>query len=203
MGTRHLIAVYKDGQPKIAQYGQWDGYPTGQGYGVFLFLTELMSSPNKLPAFTEKVSELTFHTEESYLAILKEYWEKDGDGFCLSYGSPEKAYWDEHMRHLSRDAGSDILQIVMDSKVPLVLQNNIDFAGDGLFCEWAYVIDLDSERFEVYMGGSKSPREGRFVNAADPTAEYPAVGLVAKFKFNEFPLLTIDEFYARIGSVAY
>ena len=31
MGTRNLTAVYLDGQYKVAQYGQWDGYPEGQG----------------------------------------------------------------------------------------------------------------------------------------------------------------------------
>lgn len=27
MGTRHLTAVVIDGDYKVAQYGQWDGYP--------------------------------------------------------------------------------------------------------------------------------------------------------------------------------
>lgn len=36
MGTRNLTAVYLDGQYKVAQYGQWDGYPEGQGNGTHL-----------------------------------------------------------------------------------------------------------------------------------------------------------------------
>jgi len=32
MGTRHLSMAYnKGGEVKVAQYGQWDGYPEGQG----------------------------------------------------------------------------------------------------------------------------------------------------------------------------
>lgn len=31
MGTRNLTAVYLDGEYKIAQYGQWDGYPKDKG----------------------------------------------------------------------------------------------------------------------------------------------------------------------------
>lgn len=38
MGTRHLIAAVIDGEYKIAQYGQWDGDPEGQGLTVLDFL---------------------------------------------------------------------------------------------------------------------------------------------------------------------
>jgi len=27
MGTRHLTMVIQNKEPKVAQYGQWDGYP--------------------------------------------------------------------------------------------------------------------------------------------------------------------------------
>ena len=38
MGTRHLIIVKSEGKTKVAQYGQWDGYPTGQGKDIAIFL---------------------------------------------------------------------------------------------------------------------------------------------------------------------
>lgn len=40
MGTRHLISVVLDGEYKIAQYGQWDGYPSGQGQAIVDFLLD-------------------------------------------------------------------------------------------------------------------------------------------------------------------
>lgn len=42
MGTRHLIAVQIDGKYPVAQYGQWDGYPDGQGLKVLTFLRDEM-----------------------------------------------------------------------------------------------------------------------------------------------------------------
>ena len=42
MGTRNLTAVYLDGQYKVAQYGQWDGYPEGQGITALTFLRDKM-----------------------------------------------------------------------------------------------------------------------------------------------------------------
>ena len=60
MGTRHLICVVKDNEYKIAQYGQWDGYPEGQGLVVLRFLTKEMD--RKL--FESKIDELSWITEE-------------------------------------------------------------------------------------------------------------------------------------------
>ena len=40
MGTRHLILVYYKHRYHIAQYGQWDGYPAGQGLTVLEFVSD-------------------------------------------------------------------------------------------------------------------------------------------------------------------
>ena len=44
MGTRNLTAVYIDGEYKVAQYGQWDGYPEGQGLTALHFLRDEMDA---------------------------------------------------------------------------------------------------------------------------------------------------------------
>ena len=44
MGTRNLTAVYIDGEYKVAQYGQWDGYPEGQGMTALTFLRDKMDT---------------------------------------------------------------------------------------------------------------------------------------------------------------
>ncbi len=38
MGTRHLICVFYKCRFVVAQYGQWDGYPEGQGVTLMKFL---------------------------------------------------------------------------------------------------------------------------------------------------------------------
>lgn len=39
MGTRNLtMVISQEGEKKVAQYGQWDGYPSGVGASVLAFL---------------------------------------------------------------------------------------------------------------------------------------------------------------------
>ena len=42
MGTRHLIFIQLNGEYKLSQYGQWDGYLEGQGLDVLNFLRTIM-----------------------------------------------------------------------------------------------------------------------------------------------------------------
>lgn len=38
MGTRNLTIVHSNGEYKVAQYGQWDGYPEGLGVQLLKYL---------------------------------------------------------------------------------------------------------------------------------------------------------------------
>ncbi|OBT59797.1 hypothetical protein VE03_10541, partial [Pseudogymnoascus sp. 23342-1-I1] len=38
LGTRNLVFVYYQSRFVLAQYGQWDGYPEGQGFTILAFL---------------------------------------------------------------------------------------------------------------------------------------------------------------------
>ena len=118
MGTRHLICVFKDGEYKVAQYGQWDGYPEGQGVCILEFLN-------------------SWDRDKFEKNVLTTQWLEDHEWDVCKYP------------HLSRDVGADILKKVEQER-GLKLYNQIDFARDSLMCEWAYVIDLDTNKFEIY-----------------------------------------------------
>ena len=60
--------------------------------------------------------------------------------------------WRERYSRLSRNTAAGILQIVYDGEDGIELDNQIEFAQNGLYCEWAYLIDLDNNSFEVYRG---------------------------------------------------
>ena len=140
MGTRNLTAVYVDGEYKIAQYGQWDGYPEGQGKTCLNFAKKVLADKNSREAFADKVRACSWITNEEIDRINDEIRSAGIKNWAM--------VWPE----LSRDTCADILVLVEKSENGLKLQNNITFAADSLFCEWAWVIDLDAGTFETFKG---------------------------------------------------
>lgn len=62
---------------------------------------------------------------------------------------------------------------------------DLKFASDGLFCEWAWVVDLDENVFQAYRGRatchpSQAEHKQRFAEIGNTQQ-----GLRATFKFTE------------------
>jgi hypothetical protein len=144
MGTRGLNVIIVDGQVKVAQYNQWDSYPSGQGATVLDFLTKKMK-----PNFKEKVLACSWISEEKHKQMWTDLGADPNNDFvsCAIADEFTKRYL-----HLSRDCGAKIYELIQNSKNGLELQNQLEFAADSLFCEWCYVVDFDKGTFEVYKG---------------------------------------------------
>lgn len=71
--------------------------------------------------------------------------------------------------------------------------NKLSFAADSLFCEYAYVVDLDQRTFEVYKGYNQHPvePEERFANMEGKDEYYPVKHLTT-FSLDALP--TNEEF---------
>ena len=144
MGTRNLVCVMKDREYRVAQYGQWDGYPDGQGIDVLKFL----KTYNKEKFLNNLDKYIQFGTDEQ----IQEQWIQcgsDGSGWCTSDISDKH---DQLFPENSRNTGAGILSIIAKTKKKLLLQNTIDFAVDSLFCEFVYVVDFDKNTYEIYEG---------------------------------------------------
>lgn len=141
MGTRNLTMVTLDGETKVAQYGQWDGYPTGQGVIIAKFLKRV-----DLDLFKEKVRALRFSTEEDSKEI-QEFLESIGskDGWLTMDQSDKYA---ERYPALDRDLGASILKMIYETDVEFLIDDS-DFKNDTLFCEYWYEINLDNHTVSV------------------------------------------------------
>lgn len=188
MGTRNLTAVMLNGEYKIAQYAQWDGYPEGQGVTILNFL----SNEEEVGYLKENLSKVRFFDAEgkdkdfidSYEANSPK-WSSDPDN-----RTPEQKYWFE--RYVSRNVGGEILEnVAYASEEEILLKDSISFAGDSLFCEWGYVVDLDKNTFEVYEGFNSVPvKEGRFKSSdesLDKTDGYEPIKLVKIYNLDKLP----------------
>lgn len=165
MGTRHLVAVQIGGEYKVAQYGQFDGYPGGQGLCVLDFLRE-----GDIAGLKRNLAKTYTPTEEDTARM----WAEVGHDIVASNGmvpSETSKEFGKLYPSLHRNTGAGILALIAASdgvsKIPI--NNSIEFAGDSLFCEWAYVVDFDLGTFEVYTGFNKEgpvPDGARFHDIA-------------------------------------
>lgn len=69
--------------------------------------------------------------------------------------------------------------------------DNHDFLADSLFCEWAYIVNLDDSTFEVYKGFNQNPHAmGRYAHLQrERGGDYYGVALIAAIPLDE---LTTD-----------
>lgn len=169
MGTRHCIIVIKDKEPKIAQYGQFDGYPSGRGADILHFLKEY-----DLSIFSQKLDSVRFISDDE-VALVKQQ--------CKS----ENRFLEDNPE-FNRNTSAEILNLVYEGTVR-VLVDNSNFAQNSLFCEWCYVIDLDKKTFEVYKGFNTIPltKKDRFYIKRATYGKYYPVKLVKTYKLNKLP----------------
>lgn len=195
MGTRHFIGVVKNGDFKIAQYGQWDGYPSGQGSKVLTFARD----KDAVSKLRDAVDAVRFVTEEDW----KETY--------AAIGIPEGQEWMDGDQAdmlaklypgLTRDTGADILGLVADGTVTVVGDAR-DFPKDSLFCEYAYVIDLDANTVEAYVGfQTVEHSDGRWAGTVtldtfepgyEGQAFYAPVRLAATWPLSDLPSQEVFE----------
>lgn len=138
MGTRNLIKIVLNKEIKLANYCQWDGYPTGQGSVIASFLKGIKKS--ELNQLKKHVQKLEWINEPE----LEARWKScgaDGSGF-VSF--PVSDDFREKFPENSRDTGAEILFYLSLGCIEKVLDSR-DFEKDTLFCEYTYTINLDNQ----------------------------------------------------------
>ena len=177
MGTRHITAVVSEGQFVVAQYGQWDGYPTAAGNAIVAIIRGKI---DQLKASLKHIVPVDSGTVERYWSECgTQEWGADMET-CQRFKAKYVT--------LDRDTGPDVLNILIHTEVPVELYLDVGFIADGLFCEWVYVVDLDSGMFEIYQGFQIRPSENRFSPMFEGTINgYYPPKLVATYPLDDLP----------------
>lgn len=183
MGTRHLTCVVKDGEYKVSQYGQFDGYVDGQGAVVLDFLSNKMDKEK----FLNKLNDCRFVTEEKLTELWAEYG-ADGSG-SVSFDIADE--FDKVHPQLDRNLSAGVLEFIQENDSDdIMLKNDIEFANDSLFCEWLYVIDFDKNVLEVFNGFNQTPTtsDDRFhTSEPERDGDYYPVRLLKSYDLDNLP----------------
>lgn len=177
MGTRSAIGVRYKGQDLLA-YNQNDGFYEDVGNAV---LQELRSD----------IAEHGSHAIERWKDLVDRLRVIPAD-------APDPTELDvrryEEYADSGVSTGKDWYALLRNLQGTLLkrLESGVwyddgQFITDSLFCEYAYILNLDEEVFEVYKGFQKAPGPGRYGAIKEEGNEYYGVALVATFKLKELP----------------
>ena len=144
MGTRGLTKVIDaNGVTKVAQYGQWDHYPSGQGANILNFLTEDFRIVKKLEMALDKCEFVSDNRREILYAEYNNKYPVSDEMDRFSVMLPS----------FSRDTGSDILKVILYTPSVVHLTDESNFESDDLFCEGVYTINYQTREFITNYGG--------------------------------------------------
>ena len=134
MGTRNLTVVKNlEGTTKIAQYGQWDGYPSYSGIQALAFLRDKVNRDNLMV----ELQLVEFVGDEEVDTLYKQFESTDWENKDFLNAYPG----------LHRDTGIGILEVVANATNTIKTVDNTEFANDGLFCEGIYEVDFSTNKF--------------------------------------------------------
>ena len=179
MGTRGAYGFRINEQDKVT-YNHFDSYPDWLGRKVMEYVSQ-----TPLNSMRQTASSIVLVGEETKpSADLIEMYKKYAD---LHVSTRKYEEWYCLLRKTQGDLFpyNDDLRHMIDSQL---------FLTDSLFCEWAYIVNLDSERLEVYKGFNKDLRaRGRYARWSVPdNYGYKGVTLIQEVAINEIGEHSID-----------
>lgn len=162
MGTRGLYGLRKNGMDKTS-YNHFDSYPEGLGADIVQFI--LHHSIQQLNDFYDRIimvdedasptAEEIERCKANNSINLSVSTKSTDDWYCLLrkfQGELESLYWEDYAYMI----------------------DGHDFIKNSLFCEYAYIINLDTNMLEFYEGFCEHPQKGnRYGTECDNDGYYP------------------------------
>jgi hypothetical protein len=193
MGTRGSIGyIYKD--KEYLAYNHFDSYPEGLGSDILELITEL-NQENGWNEFKEnadkfqnieedKITDQNLIEKYKHYANLSVSNQNYSDPYCL-FREIQGSTW--------------IYEIYKGNLTHYTLDNN--FIKDSLFCEYAYIINLDTNKLEFYNGFQKKPQKyNRFGENCNEEGYFPC-RLIAIFNLHNINKDNISEIIEKMERI--
>lgn len=196
MGTRGAYGFFVNGMEKVA-YNHWDSYPSQLGASILAYCQKTKFEDM---AITANRIILVDGNSQPDKASIKRY--KEMGSLDEGVGNQTENDWYCLLRGIQGD-------ISAFDRGFLHMIDGHTFLADSLFCEWAYIINLDTQKLEVYKGFNKDPKApGRYASLKDGGHEfddndgkgkysYYGVVLLGEIPLAEINSLTEAEFVFR------
>ena len=151
MSTRGYLGLKKNGELK-GTYNHFDSYPTGLGADIMNYICKELEQGKRIEVLSE-----TF----DYIQLVNENDTptKEQQEACQKAGLVNLIVADRSLEDwycLLREAQGN-LKIYVDKVIPYMIDSN-SFLEDTLFCEWAYILNLDTGLLEIYENGNRDLR---------------------------------------------
>lgn len=165
MGTRGLYGIRKNGIDKCT-YNHFDSYPGYLGNNILEFCCNDIDYLTKFFEAVELVNENELPIENQINQCINLGLYDDS----VSTGSVNE--WYCLLRNLQ--GNFKLYQELVNCKQQIYMIDNIEFIKDSLFCEYAYIINLDDLVLEYYRGFQKNPqKENRYGTVKNEDGYYP------------------------------
>lgn len=158
MGTRGCYGFRKNGMDKLT-YNHWDSYPEGLGKDIAQFCKE--TSLAEMNEIFDRIVLVKGDSRPNAQQIGECIKYFNGD---VSTGSIEDWYC------LLREAQGN-LNVYKNGLKYMV--DDADFIKDSLFCEYAYIINLDTNELEFWVGFQKEPDPNNRYGTECDSGYYP------------------------------
>lgn len=184
MGTRGLYGFHKNGIDKLT-YNHLDSYPDWLGKKIVEFCKCAgRDGMNSLFDHIELVSEDAKPTPKQIEYCMEHDLGVDGGDWgwtlCPNQGCPEN--W---------------LPFI-DSGLKIYMIDSLPFIKDSLFCEYAYIVNLDTDQLEFYCGFQHKPDETNRYGCEEDQGYYPC-RMVACFSLDVIAHGTVEEIVKQMN----
>jgi len=165
MSTRGAYGYRIDGKDKIG-YNHFDSYPAYLGIKIMEFIKE--TPDDKLKEFAKNLrlvnNDIPITTKD-----IQEY-----NKYCNLEVNDGDLSWYSLLREAQGDLSAP------------ATEDSADFLEDSLFCEWAYIVNIDTGKLEIYRGHNQEPsaNHGRYANIEYDNGYY-GVKLIKEIPFDE------------------